>query len=90
MSQVYDSEDCELFAKALDQAWEIFLKTGRLTSANVDLVKPALTLAILEMAQSGERNVRRLAAGAVVRMAKFEHKLKLDRSVSLGSDRRSA
>jgi hypothetical protein len=90
MSDAYDSEDCNLFAEALEQAWRIFLKTGRLTSANIDLVKPALTLAIFETAQTGERNVRRLAVGAVARMAKFEDKLKLARSAVLASRRRSA
>ena len=36
---IYTSEDCNIFAKALDFAWEIYLKTGRLTKDNLDTAK---------------------------------------------------
>lgn len=90
MSQAYDTDDCKLFAKALDQAWEIFLKTGPLTSRNVDVAKAALTYALLEVAEKGERNSRRLAVAAVGRMAKYEGKLRYARSFGIGGSRESA
>ena len=68
-------------AEALNEAWKILGKTGRLTAANVEVAKPALTFAILEAAEKGERNVGRLAVGAVARMAKFEAKIKFERSL---------
>jgi hypothetical protein len=84
----FDSNDCRIFAEALELAWEIFLKTGRLTSANVDIAKAALTRAMLEAAEKGERNTRRLAIAAVGGMARFEGKLRSERLHSGG--RRSA
>ena len=72
MDGIYDSDDCRVFEKALDYAWEIFLRSGRLTSANHDVAKAALTYAILKSA-TDERHARRLAVAAVSRMAKYEH-----------------
>jgi hypothetical protein len=72
MNIVYDSEDCRLFAQALDVAWRIFLNAGALTTDNIDTAKAALTYAIFNAAESGERHPRRLAVAAVARMPKFE------------------
>jgi hypothetical protein len=72
MNAAFDSDDCRLFAQALDHAWEIFLKAGGLTTHNLDTAKAALTYAIFHAAQDGERNARRLAIAAVARMSKFE------------------
>ena len=77
-------------AQALDQAWTIFLRTGRLTNQNVDVAKAALSYALLNAAENGERNVRRLAVAAVARMARYESKLRTARSLRSGSSRRSA
>ena len=90
MSSVYDSEDCRVFAEALDKACKIFVRTGRLTATNSDVVKAALTFAILEAAQKSERNVQRLAVGAVARMARFEVQTQAERSLIQSSSRHSA
>jgi hypothetical protein len=90
MSHAYDSDDCRVFATALDQAWAIYLRTGRLTSRNVDVAKAALAYALLEAAQTGERNPRRLAIAAVGRMSKYESKLRYARSLGQGVTQQSA
>jgi hypothetical protein len=90
MSSAYSSDDCEIFARALDQAWAILLKTGRLTNRNVHVAKAALTFALLETAEKGERNIRRLAIAAVGRMARYESRLRYERSFGLSGSRQSA
>jgi hypothetical protein len=72
MNSVFDSDDCRLLERALDHAWEMFLKAGGLTADNLDTAKGALTYAIFHEAHDGERNARRLAIAAVARMSKFE------------------
>jgi hypothetical protein len=72
MNSVFDSDDCHLLARALENAWEMVLKTGGLTADNLDTAKAALTYAICHEAQNGERNARRLAVAAVARMSRFE------------------
>jgi hypothetical protein len=72
MNTVYDSDDCRVFAKALDHAWEIFLKAGKLTPLNVDIAKASLAYAIFHAAAGGLRNPRRLAMAAVARISQFE------------------
>jgi hypothetical protein len=81
MDRAYDSDDCTILAKALEHAWEIFLKTKRLTAQNHDIAKGALSLAILEAAGIGERNPRRLAIAAVARMSKYEARVRAERSL---------
>jgi hypothetical protein len=90
MSSVYNAEDCKVLAEALDKAWEIYLRTGRLTVQNIDVAKAALTYALLDAAEKGERNVRRLAVAAVGRMAKYEVKLRSARSVGFHSSSRQS
>jgi hypothetical protein len=85
MNAAYNSEDCTILAKALDLAWEIFLKAKRLTSQNHHIAKGALSFAILDAAESGERNPRRLAIVAVARMAKYEAGIIAHRSLFRGS-----
>jgi hypothetical protein len=76
MSCAYDAGDCNVLSLALDKAWEIYLRTGRLTPSNVDVAKAALSFALLDAAEAGERNIRRLAVAAVGRMAKYEGQLR--------------
>jgi hypothetical protein len=64
MTHAYSAEDCSVFADALEHAWRIFLRSGRLTSQNCDIAKAALTRAILDAASGGLRNPRRLAVAA--------------------------
>jgi hypothetical protein len=80
MSLAYRSEDCRAFAKALELAWEIFLRTGRLTSQNIDVAKAALSYSIFEAAENGQRNPRILAIAAVACMANHEARIKRERS----------
>jgi hypothetical protein len=77
----FSGSECRILADALDKAWEIFLKTGRLTATNIDTARGALAYAIMEAAAVGERNPRRLAIAAVARMAKHEHRIRFERSL---------
>jgi hypothetical protein len=62
-----------------------------LTATNIEVAKAAISYALLDAAEAGERNVNRLAIAAVGRMAKYEGKLRYARSYGLGaSPRRSA
>ena len=83
MSCAYDASDCHILSQALDKAWETYLKRGRLTATNIDVAKGALSYALLEAAEAGERNIRRLAIAAVRRVAKYEGKLRDARSYGL-------
>ena len=72
MNLAYTSEDCNIFAEALEHAWEMYLKTGRLTKDNLDTAKAALSYAILQAAAGGERNARRLRiTGTKLRVIHF-------------------
>ena len=79
MSAAYNSQDCELLANALEQAWELFLKSRGLTFENVDTARASLAYAILDAASKGERNPRRLAFGAVARVPEFEPEIRKHR-----------
>ena len=79
MNQVYSSEDCSIFAEALQHAWRIFLRTGRLTPKNLDIAKAALTRAILDAAVDGLRNPRRLAVAACARVETYEERMLQER-----------
>jgi hypothetical protein len=72
MTGAYSSEDCETIARALDRAWERFLRAGRLGPENIDTAKAALTYAILSEAQSGERNPAVLAERGLRMMEQHE------------------
>jgi hypothetical protein len=80
MSPAFRSEDCRAFAKALEHAWDIYLRTGRLTSQNIDVAKAALSYSILDAAKNGQRNPRVLAIAAVACMANHEARIKRERS----------
>ena len=86
---VYTSEDCNIFAKALDFAWEIYLKTGRLTKDNLDTAKGALSYGILQAAKTGERNARRLAMVAIAHADAIEPRIRMERSWSCAGDAES-
>ncbi len=72
----YNADDCTVFAKALDHAWELYLKSKRLTTRNLDLAKGAIAYAVLDVARmGGERNPRRLAKAAIARVSEHEQRL---------------
>jgi hypothetical protein len=90
MNVSYTSEDCDVFAQALEHAWEMFLKTGRLTKDNLDTAQAALSYAILQAAAGGERNARRLAIVAVANVDAIEPRIRMERSWSLAGKSKSA
>ena len=71
MAGAFTSEDCELFAKALDYAWELILKSRRLTPQNHDIAKGVLAQAILDAGPDGG-NARQLAMKAAASFDKYE------------------
>ena len=80
MNLAYTSEDCNIFAEALERAWEMYLKTGRLTKDNLDTAKAALSYAILQAAAAGERNARRLAIVGIAHVDAIEPRIRMQRS----------
>jgi hypothetical protein len=88
MSCAYDAGDCNVLSQALEKAWEIYVRTGRLTATDIDLAKAALSYALLDAAETGDRNINRLAIAAVGRMAKYEGKLRYARSYGLDASPR--
>lgn len=68
MPTAFTSDECDLLARALDTAWDIFLHAQRVESANIDLTKAALTRSILAAYEGGEHNPRRLAIAAVAQL----------------------
>jgi hypothetical protein len=80
MREAYGSEDCQVLSQALSRAWDIFVKTGRLTSRNLDTAKAALSYAILEAAAKGERDPRRLAMFALAHAKRHEARIRKERS----------
>jgi hypothetical protein len=83
MSCAYDAGDCNVLSQALEKAWEIYVRTGRLTATDIEVAKAALSYALLDAAETGERNINRLAITAVGRVAKYEGKLRYARSHGL-------
>ena len=80
MQGAISSDECDIVSQALDQAWEIFLKTQRLDRRNHDIARPTLLYGILEALKDGERNVRRLAMRAVASFDKLEPVVRHHRS----------
>jgi hypothetical protein len=72
MTTVFTSAECNELEKVLDIAWDIYLRKGQLDAHNLDTARAALTRAILEGFEQGERNPRRLAIAAVASMAQYE------------------
>jgi hypothetical protein len=83
MNHAYDSDDCAVFSEALEHAWRIFLRSGRLTSSNYDLAKAALTRAILDAGEGGLRNPRRLAVAACARADTYLERIRQERLQAL-------
>lgn len=77
----YDTDECTLLAKALDHAWELYLKSKRLTSHNLDLAKGAIAYAVLEVARMGGGNPRQIAKAAMTRVSKHERRLQAVRAI---------
>jgi hypothetical protein len=79
MTHVYDSEDCGVFSEALEHAWRIFLRSGRLNRQNLDIAKAALTRAILDAGSAGLRNPRRLAVAACAKADTYIDRIREER-----------
>jgi hypothetical protein len=63
----FPPEHLDRLSRALDIAWDMFLRSGLLTTRNIDTARTTLAFGILECAARGEQNPRRLAIGAVAR-----------------------
>jgi len=72
MTTVFTSAQCDELEQVLETAWEIYLRKGELDAHNLDTARAALTRAILEGFEQGERNPRRLAIAAVASIAQYE------------------
>ena len=72
MTTVFTSAECNELEQVLDIAWEIYLRKGELDSHNLDTARAALTRAILDGFEQGDRNPRRLAIAAVATIAQYE------------------
>ena len=68
MSAAFTSDECNLLEQALDDAWDIALRSGQLDGYRLETAKSALTRAILSGYESGERNINRLAIAAVAQL----------------------
>lgn len=77
----YDTEECSLLAKALDHAWELYLKSKRLTAYNLDLAKGAIAYAVMDVARRGGDNPRQIAKAAMARVAVHERRLQAERAI---------
>jgi len=75
MSAAFTSDECNLLAEALDDAWDIALRSGQLDGYRLEAAKSALTRAILTGFESGERNARRLAIVAVAQLESFADRM---------------
>jgi hypothetical protein len=63
----FPPEQLDRLSRALDIAWDMFLRSGMLTTRNIDTARTTLAFAIMECATRGEHNPRRLAISAVAR-----------------------
>jgi hypothetical protein len=68
MTMAFTSQECELFANAVEAAWTHLVETGQ--EANESLTKTALSRAILHAAGQGERKQELLVAYALAHLAK--------------------
>ena len=82
--RAYDTEECTLLAKALDHAWELYLKSKRLTAYNLDLAKGAIAYAVMDVARKGGGNPRQIAKAAMPRVSMHERRLQAERAIRRG------
>lgn len=71
MTAAFSSDECNLLEEALDIAWDIVLHSGKLDGFRLETAKAALTRAILNGYERGERNARRLAIAAVAQLETY-------------------
>jgi hypothetical protein len=79
--RAYDTEECSLLAKALDHAWELYLKSKRLTAHNLDLAKGAIAYAVMEVARMGGDNPRQIAKAAMTCVSEHEQRSQAERAI---------
>ena len=77
----YNNDECTVLAKALDHAWELYLKSKRLTAHNLDLAKGAVAYAVMEAARMGGDNPRQIAKAAIARVGEHEQRLQAERAI---------
>ena len=79
--RAYDTEECTLLAKSLDHAWELYLKSKRLTAYNLDLAKGAIAYAVMDVVRKGDGNPRQIAKAAMTRVSVHEQRLQAERAI---------
>lgn len=62
---VFDESDCDHMERALLRAYQLFMKSGRLSTENLSITKATLSRAIMHAMDRGERDESRLAMYAV-------------------------
>jgi hypothetical protein len=68
---VFDENDCDRMERALLRAYRLFMRCGRLSSANLSITKATLSRAIIHAMERGERDEARLAMYAVNTFATY-------------------
>ena len=81
MINAFDSDDVALMSRALERAWQQLTAQGKLNGDGEALAKAALTKAIVENAEGGERDEQRLAAFAIAHYPRFKATI-LDRDAA--------
>jgi hypothetical protein len=76
-SAAFSSDECEVFSRALDQAWHRLSETGH--SKDETLEKAALSRGILKAAGLGERSVEILSAYAVAHLEDNKYEVRAQR-----------
>jgi hypothetical protein len=78
MTDAFSADDCEVFSRALAQAWDHLLETGQNGDEAVD--KAALSQAVLKAGDLGERSEPVLVAYALAHLQ--ENKLEIQRRIN--------
>jgi hypothetical protein len=73
-SAAFSSEECDVFARALDRAWHQLSEIGRNGDETLD--KAALSRGILKAAGLGESSIEVLSAYAVVHLEDNKHEVR--------------
>jgi hypothetical protein len=84
MNAAFSSEECELFAQALAQAWRHLLESGQ--SRDEALEKAALSRTILKLAGLGERSQAVLVAYALAHVEQSKREIQQKPDVQGGGE----
>ena len=82
----FSREERLIITAAFQRAWKTLLVEERITAQNIEFIPTLLMEAIVDAAHAGERDERRLASAALVRMSNHERD-DSDSGLQIGSDR---